>query len=120
MENAPLDVRVLLNRMIRDFHQNEMEEQAKRDRESNNYSSRIFEKGMRWRYWELKAAGQRGKRTRFCYTTTANACGCFLTFTETVTGKRKIRCKREKMAPHDTRREAKAWALRQFQKAKTA
>ena len=120
MEDVHNDVRVMLNRMIRNFHNEMNKEQAERDRKTKNYGSRIFEHGMRWRYWELKPAGRKHKMVRFCYTTTANATGCYLTFTETITGKRKMTVKRERIFPHDTRREAKAWARREFEKSKTA
>lgn len=118
MENVPMEARVMLNRMLRDFHNTEMQQEAERDRANKKYSSTIFENGMRWRYWEIKPAGVKNKRVRFCYTTTANAVRCYLTFVETTTGKRKIKVKRERIQPHDTRREAKQWALKLFREFK--
>jgi len=106
-----------LARLWRDIQQTQLKIDAEDDRRKRNYSSAIFEHGMRWRYWELK---HKNRRVRHCYTTTANALGCYLTFKEIIIGKRKMRVKRENIAPHETRREAKAWALRKYDEAKAA
>lgn len=81
---------------------------AERDRQSRNYGSTIFEHGMRWRHWQIK---RKTRRIRYCHTTTANAPGCYLTFIETITGKR---AKHETIWVHKTRREAKAYAYKQY------
>jgi len=102
----------ILARMMRDINQSVMQDEAERDKQNKVYSSVIFENGAHWRYWEMRLAS---RRVRYCYTTTPNCTGCFLTFIETIIG-RKV--KRSKIVPHATRRGAKAWTLKEYQKAK--
>lgn len=116
MTLVPESARAMLSRMINEFHQDDMKQQAARDKANKNYRSTIFEKGLRRRYWEVKPAGSKQKIVRFAYTVTTNATGCYLSFTETITGSRKMKLKRERIFPHDTRREAKAWALKEYRK----
>ena len=47
--------------------------------------STVFETGMRWLYF--KPVRTRGRETRFCYSTTRNVAGYFLTWREVRTAK---------------------------------
>ena len=106
---------------LQEMEQIGLQADADADRRNKNYSSTIFENGMRWRYFEIRVPGSRPRKiVRYCYTTTRNCTGCFLSFTETITGTKKMRCQRSAVAPHDTRREARAWALKIFRKEKEA
>jgi hypothetical protein len=98
--------------MFRDFEQNMLQQEAARDRREKHYSSTVFEKGLRWRYWELKL---KTRRIRFCYRTRPNCTGCYLTWVETITGRRSVK---SQIRPHDKRWEAKEWNRRAYEEAK--
>jgi hypothetical protein len=75
-------------------------------------ASKTFPRGFRYQYWRFKLK----TRTRdFCYSTRPNANGCFCSWIETTAGRH---VKRTDFQEHDLRKEASAFALRQFQAAK--
>lgn len=84
------------------------------EQEKQNPKSLHFPRGFRYRYWELKL---KTRKRRFCHSTRPNAAGCFLTWVETIVGSKG---EREDIQAHDLRHEAKAYALRQYEKARAA
>lgn len=97
-----------IQKLFLDFEQSMLKSTAEDDRKNKRYSSTIFENGIGARYWELKF---KSKRVQYCYSSKANAAGCYLSWRCTIIGRR---AKQTDIKPHDTRREAKAWALQDY------
>jgi len=72
--------------------------------------SRVFSGPMRWRFYESKAG--RSQCVRFCWSTTRNCAGYFLTWVET--HYKKGTGARRKWSARRQRQDAKAIALRRF------
>lgn len=90
------------------FEQENLKSQVEIDRREKRYSSTVFENGIGIRFWKLK---HKSRTYMFCYTSKKNCVGCFLTWQSIQTGRT---VKRSHIKPHDTRREAKAWAYKDF------
>jgi len=72
-------------------------------------------KGLHWRYWTVKTG--KTARVNFCYATTPNAAGFYLTWQETINSKGNG--KRQYIRGHKLRRDAKESALKSFERFKS-
>lgn len=101
-----------VQKVFAEFEQSRLRDQAEHDKAEKKYSSTVFENGMNIRYWTLKL---KHRTLLFCYTGKANCTGCYLTWRSVQIGRT---IKRSNVKPHDTRREAKAWAYRDYKEHK--
>lgn len=103
-----------LNQILAEFHQDMLRVEADRIKEdpAAHRDTTVFEGPMRWRYFVLKRAAR--PELRFCWSTTPNAAGYYLTWQETRTKKGG---KREYIRGHKLRKDARESALKSYQNA---
>lgn len=83
MTEVPTEVRRMLSGLIRDFErQRQTRELAAIHANPRKHKSTMLwgDKGLRWRYFELKKPN--GQTVRFCWSTTRNAAGYFASWRE--------------------------------------
>lgn len=80
-----LEANPTIQRMLADLEQDRLRrhsERASKDPERHKFS-KVFPGGLRWRYFSAGKDG-RGRRVRFCWSTTKNAAGYHLCWREVV------------------------------------
>jgi hypothetical protein len=97
--------------MLLDFeraHQQRLKAAISKDPAAHRDTTLMGEDGLRWRYWRVPTS--KSSYVAFCYATTKNAAGYYLTWQETVNSKGVGT--REFIRGHKLRRDAKESAMK--------